>query len=253
MFGKLCREETEKIQTAGIIGSKVVYFESLTSTFDKIRTMEFQNGLTVVCSRQNSGTGRMGRSWESGDGGIYFTFAMEHTRKDFDVPFITSVCALGVCNVLNNYVPCKIKWPNDIVSGGKKICGILTKNYVSSGKINQIHVGIGINANNTFAQNLPYASSLFLICGEKVDENAILKKVLEETDRIYSKESHRQILDDYKKLCVNLGREVTLSFGDKEAKGICKDILPDGSMEVETEGKTICVNSGEVSVKGIYS
>ena len=253
MYRKLCREETEKIHTSGVIGSKVVYFDSLTSTFDKIRTLDFQNGLTVVCSRQSDGTGRMGRNWESADGGIYFTFAMEHTRRDFDVPFITSVCALAVCNVLSEYVPCKIKWPNDIVSDGKKLCGILTKNYVSDGKINQIHVGIGINANNTFSDNLPYASSLFKICGKKVDENAILKKVLEEADRIYLAQSHAQILEDYKKLCINLGREVTLCFGGKETKGICKDILPDGSMEVETDGKIICVNSGEVSVKGIYS
>ena len=194
----------------------------------------------------------MGRSWESSSGGVYFTFALEHSRKDFEVPFTTLVCALGVCRVLSKYVPCSIKWPNDIVSDGKKLCGILTKNLYNDEGKNIILAGIGINVNNTFSDNLPYASSVKKLTGKEENENLILLEVLDEIDNIYFSLSQEEILKNYKEMCINIHKEITLVSNDREQKGICTDILPDGTMEVTSEGKTFAVNSGEVSVKGIY-
>ena len=116
----------------------------------------------------------------------------------------------------------------------------------------EVHILIGINVNNTFSDNLPYASSVKKLTGKEENENLILLEVLDEIDNIYFSLSQEEILKNYKEMCINIHKEITLVSNDREQKGICTDILPDGTMEVTSEGKTFAVNSGEVSVKGIY-
>jgi len=253
MKNKLSKTAIDRIDADGIIGSEVHFFDELTSTFDKIKEFTIKNGLTVVCARQTAGCGRLGRKWESQDGGVYFTFSLTPPFKEFDIPFITIVCALGVQIALSKYISCSIKWPNDIVCLGKKLCGILTKNLVSNGKVEAILVGIGINVNNkSFSDSLPYAASIGSITQSELDENAVLMEVLNSIDRVYRTLSKEEILILYKKHCVNLGREVTLLMNGKEINGICTDIVADGSMNVVADGKELNVHSGEVSVRGIY-
>lgn len=250
---KLSRNKTESFKPNGIIGSKVFFYDEITSTFDKIKELPIENGTTVVCTTQTSGSGRLGRSWESSEGGIYLTFALTNPCEKFDMPFITIVCALGVAKALNKYSPCDIKWPNDIISGTKKLCGILTKNTAVSGSVACALVGIGVNANNSFSKALPYASSLKAVTGKEIDENKLFFEILNSIDYIYSNYSQDMVLSEYKKHCINLGREVTLVYEGKEVTGVCKDILPDGSMLFDDGESTFAVCSGEVSVKGIYS
>lgn len=253
MKKKLSQNLIDSSSYNGIIGSDIYFFPKLTSTFDKIREFELTEGLTVVCSSQSAGCGRLGRSWQSDVGGVYFTFALTPPFMDFEIPFITIVCALGVCRALSRYLPCLVKWPNDIVSDGRKLCGILSKNIIKGGKTEAILVGIGINVNNHFSEKeLPYASSLADLTGKEHDENRILIEVLGSIDRIYRECTKEQILHMYKEKCVNLGKEVTLSSQDGEIRGVCTDILPDGSMNVKTDKGVLNVHSGEVSVKGIY-
>lgn len=253
MIKRLSQNSIDDSGYNGIIGSDIHYFESVTSTFDKIREFALTEGLTVVSSSQSNGSGRMGRSWESSIGGVYFTFALTPPFREFEIPFITIVCALGVCEALSEYLPCLVKWPNDIVSDGRKLCGILSRSIIKGGNAEAVLVGIGINVNNRFSEKeLPYASSLSELTGEEYDENAVFLRVLKSIDRIYTSYSKKQIINIYKEKCVNLGREVTLCSQDKEIKGVCTDILSDGSMNVITKDGTVNVHSGEVSVRGIY-
>ena len=125
MNNKLSIRETALLNS--VTKNNVHYFESLTSTFDKIREYPLSDGLTVVCSKQTAGSGRLGRKWESPEGGVYFTYCIT-PPFEVPVPAITTVCAAGIHKALSGYVDCSVKWPNDIVSNGKKICGILTRN-----------------------------------------------------------------------------------------------------------------------------
>lgn len=253
MKTKLSQKEINGLDLDGIIGSEIHFFPELTSTFDKIREYPPHNGLTVVCARQTAGCGRLGRRWESSDGGVYFTFMLTPPFNGFDIPFITIVCALGVQRALNKYLPCGIKWPNDIVYSGKKLCGILTRNLASHGKVDAVLVGIGINVNNSiFSKNLSHAASLSSVTYKEYNENLILTEVLNSIDDIYQNMSCDEILRLYKEVCVNLFREVTLVINGEELRGICTDILRDGSMNANIGDRIINVHSGEVSVKGIY-
>ncbi len=253
MKKRLSQNSIDAFEYRGTIGSDIHFFPELTSTFDKIREFELLEGLTVVSASQTAGCGRLGRSWQSHEGGVYFTFALTPPFGEFEIPFITIICALGVCTALSEYLPCLVKWPNDIVSNGRKLCGILSKNIIRSGKTEAILVGVGINVNNHFSEKeLPYASSVSDLTGKEYDENEVLLNALESIDRIYRGCTKEEILDMYRKKCVNLGKEVTLCSEDREIKGVCTDILPDGSMNVETDRGVLNVHSGEVSVKGIY-
>lgn len=251
----LCEKRLKEIVKDTVIGSKLHFFNSVTSTFDEILKFEESEGLTVVAAHQTKGSGRLGRIWESNTGGIYFSFMLKNINNSVDAPFITLICALAVQRALSEYISCEIKWPNDVVSNGKKLCGILTKSSLCDGKIKNILVGIGVNANNSFSSELVYATSLKQLTGKDIDENELLYKILKELDICYYEKSRKEVLEEYTKACVNIGRKVTIHYtnGLSDVVGVCDDILFDGTMNVICEnGKTLNVNSGEVSVKGIY-
>ncbi len=250
---RLSKKALSALKSKGIIGSSVFFYDELSSTFDKIRELPQKDGLTVVCAKQTNGVGRLGRSWESTLGGVYFSFVIKNIPPAFEMQFITTVCALGVCRALSKYVPCHIKWPNDIVVNGKKICGILTKCYAPSDVAGALYVGVGINANNNFSSSLPYASSIKAVSGSEVNENALLLDVLNSIDDVLYSLSAEDVLNEYRQKCINIGKEVSLVYEREEIQGVCLNILKDGSMEVLSQAKKLIVNSGEVSVKGIYS
>jgi len=251
---KLSAKALKKLENT-IIGRRLYFYKDTTSTFDRLSELSEKEGALVVASKQTSGRGRLGRRWSSDIGGIYFSFALPPENAD-NAPFITLTCALAVQRALSKYIPCEIKWPNDIVSSGKKLCGILTKSTLSNGKIDNILVGIGINANiSKFPEELIYASSIKLLTGKDVDENNLLYEVIKELDFFCFNQKRESILENYKKVCANIGKTVTIHYTDSrgDIKGVCSDILSDGTMNVITDdGNTVNVNSGEVSVKGIY-
>lgn len=237
------------------IANNLYFFDTVDSTFNKLSEFEPAEGLTIVAAKQTNGRGRLGRKWESGNGGIYFSFLLPPPKKAENAPFITLICALGVYRALSRYTNCGIKWPNDIVSNSKKLCGILTKTNLVGNNIESIAVGIGINANTEiFDAELKYATSLKLLCGNYIDENKLFAETIQEIDNAYYNMSDTEILSEYKKACVTLNSSVAVHFINNNSKefGTCTDILQDGSVNVTINEKTINVNSGEVSVRGIY-
>ena len=233
--------------------NKIFEFDTVTSTFDKISDYPAKHLLTVVAKKQTKGSGRLGRSWQSDEGGLYFSTYIKADYFKDDIGFSTVVCAVAVSRVLSEYGKVHIKWPNDIVMNKKKICGILTKMSSTDGKFDYIVAGIGINTNVThFQSELTNASSVLIETDIKCDNLSIANKILENIDKLI-KSDKRTVIEEYKKLCITLGSEVIVHhITDGEYKGKCTDITDDGKLLVECDGKTICVNSGEVSVRGLY-
>ena len=166
--------------------------------------------------------------------------------------------AYAVVDALESYTDgFSIKWPNDIVSlSGKKLCGILTKGYFEENNLPTFNVGIGINANNTdFDSMLKYAGSLKNECGKWIDENETLARVLLEIEALIDEKNSKKLIDEYTKASITLGKTVKLIYPDtgEELAGKAMKIDEDGSLWVDTDKLgVICVNSGEVSVRGIY-
>lgn len=236
-----------------IFEKDILHFDCVSSTFDKLKEYNREKVLAVVSKIQTDGVGRMGRNWSSKEGGLYFSFYLEQNEIFKDIPFLTILVALAAFKTISNYIPCQIKWPNDIVFDGKKVCGILAKSFVTGDDIT-LMAGVGINVNNAIDPSLLYkAVSLKDILKKDSDTDEILNKFFCELKTLYTC-SKEDIMEKYRENCVTLGREVSVDFlsGNKIIKGKCVNVLDDGTIDVETENGICNVNSGEVSVRGIY-
>ena len=233
--------------------NKIYKFDCVTSTFDKISEFPPEHMLTVVAKCQTRGCGRLGRVWQSDNGGLYFSTLLDAKFFEGDIGFSAVVCAVAVAKSIARFGDCRIKWPNDIVINGKKVCGILAKLASINGKTDFVSVGIGINTNTSrFDERLENASSILLQTGNKCDDNALLNDILSNIEQVLTK-NKKQIIEEYKSMCITLGSEVIVHhLSGNNYCGICTDINEKGELIVENNGKQMCVNSGEVSVRGLY-
>lgn len=237
-----------------IYGNKILHFDTVTSTFDKLAEYPPEDGLTVVADTQTGGVGRNGRAWMSDKGGLYFSFYVIPKGDAAEIPFIAIVCALAAYRTIARYTSCSIKWPNDIVKDGKKICGILTKSTFNGDAV-YVTAGIGINVNNSDFADLDYrATSLKNILGKEFDREIICKEFLCEFEDIYLSLTKAQIINQYSEVCVTVGEKVAVHYNTDNTvfEGRCIGVCSDGTLDIETENGTVNVNSGEVSVRGIY-
>ena len=126
---KMLNEKTIKKKLDTIyIGKDFYFFEETSSTFDEVKKICLKNGSVICARRQTNGRGRLGRSWQSENGGIYFSVILKPEMETTEVHVMTALCAVGIQRAIESIIPCYIKWPNDIVTkNGKKICGILTR------------------------------------------------------------------------------------------------------------------------------
>lgn len=252
---RLSKKDLSELLCDSKIGKPLYFFDSVTSTFDKIKEYPRLEGLTVVAKKQTSGRGRLGRSWSSEEGGVYLSFNLTPDASPEEATFTTITCALGVVKALKKYGDCHIKWPNDIVMNKKKICGILTTMGASGENLDYICVGIGINVNkDSFDESLPHASSIKLETGKEQNENTILASVLKSIEEVYTSYTKEDILKEYTENCITIGSTVTVHYTDSRGDfiGLCTGITDNGSLVVQGKENTVTVSSGEVSVRGIY-
>ena len=224
-------------------------------------------GTLVVSDRQTAGKGRRGRKWDSESGvGIYMSLILRSSVSPVKVSGLTLISALALAEAIKEVcgVSPQIKWPNDIVLGKKKICGILTE---MSSEMNFIHyavVGIGINANTElFPEEISKkASSIMLESGNRVDRAELIAKTMEIFGGYYKKfleaESLAPFIEKYDSMLANKDNEVQILYGmaedadrSKIEYGTAKGIDCEGALIVETEHGVRNIVSGEVSVRGI--
>ncbi len=244
------------------VGTDIVVMKSVDSTNEEVKRRAAQGekaGLVVVSDEQSAGKGRLGRVWKSSTGGIYFTLLIRPELPPSDIASITLAAGLAVCLAIREYTDCpaQIKWPNDIIIGNKKVCGILTEMAAQSDRLDFVAIGIGINVNHTeFPEEIRHkATSLFLETGREIDRNDFFRTVLKKLDKVLSSFLVSVSMDDvnqFRQLCATIGREVSLERGGEKIVGIAKDITTSGELLIESNGKKITVNSGEVTVQGIY-
>ncbi len=238
-----------------IYGKNILYFDCVTSTFDKLAEYPPEDGLAVAADIQTDGVGRNGREWVSNDGGVYFSFYIIPKGEASEIPFLAIICALAAYRTVSRYTHCGIKWPNDIVANGKKVCGILTKSAFNGDSSIHVMAGVGINANNIGFDDLDYrATSLKALTGKDIDRDKILEEFFDEFENIYLNLTKEQIIEQYSAACVTLGGRVAVHYNTDGTvfEGKCVRICADGSVDIETDNSVINVNSGEVSVRGIY-
>ncbi len=255
--------------SSGTICKKIESLEVTDSTNIRAKQLaEFgeEEGTIIIAEKQTAGKGRMGRHWESEPGaGIYMSMVLRPDISPVYVPGITLVTALALVGAIKetcNASPL-IKWPNDIVLGGKKICGILTEMSSEMDFINYVVTGIGINANNKyFPEEIEEtATSLFIQTGKKTDRAQLAACTIDYFGRYYKKfekaKSIEPFTNEYNNALANRDKEVKILYGmaenaKKTETGIARGIDKNGALIVDTKSGTRHVLSGEVSVRGLY-
>ena len=247
------------------VGCEILYFDSIDSTNTKAQEVAekgYPSGTLVVADKQIAGKGRRGRNWESPSGcGIFMTLMLKPDINPNNASMLTLVSALAVAKALADITgkDAKIKWPNDIVIDGRKVCGILTEMSAQFDYINNIVIGIGINVNNSsFPEEISAtASSLRLLSGGKKYRRAeIIEKIMEYFEKYYSifleTEDLSALVNEYDAMLVNMKRQVKVLDPKEPFEGTAMGITKTGELIVDTWESRKLVSSGEVSVRGIY-
>ena len=219
------------------------------------------NGTVVVTDKQTAGRGRRGRSWISPSGNCYFSMLLYPDVRVDRASMITLIAAMAVAKAVRETenVETMIKWPNDVVVNGKKICGILTESSTDLEYIQYVVVGIGINCNQKeFDEEIrSMATSISLETGEEVNRPELLAKFFECFEEYYDifmeTEDLSRLSDTYNELLINRGREVKIIERNDERVMKALGINDMGGLVVENDaGERESIISGEVSVRGLY-
>lgn len=246
------------------MGQNLIYEKQVDSTNTQAKRLgetDAPNGTLVVTECQTAGKGRRGRVWESPEGNIYFTILLRPDLLADRASMITLVAALAVSAAIYEVadLDTMIKWPNDIIANGKKLCGILTESSTDLEYINYLVVGIGINCNQIqFPKEIAdMASSICLECGEEVDRAKLVGCFLNHFEKYYETfletEDLSKLVEDYNARLVNCGNEVKIIERDRERVMKALGIDSTGGLLVENQdGTRECIISGEVSVRGLY-
>jgi BirA family transcriptional regulator, biotin operon repressor / biotin---[acetyl-CoA-carboxylase] ligase len=256
---KLLPEEVlQGLKTRRFTGP-IHHFETLDSTNDLAKELAARGapeGTVVVAETQTGGRGRLGREWNSPPGvGLYVSLVLRPMLPPMELPQITLTTAVAVVRAVRRVagVAPGIKWPNDLLIGGKKLGGILTEMETESDRIRHVVVGLGLNVNNPeFSPELAAtATSLNLAAGGTFPRVQILKAWLEEFEALYDQflnQGFPQILDEWKALTVTLGTAVTVRQGPRELSGQALDVAPDGALLLRlASGEIMRVTSGEIA------
>lgn len=247
------------------IGARLEYFDITDSTNIRARKLAEEgapHGTLVVADSQTAGRGRRGRSWVSPRGdGIWMSMVLRPLMTPASASMLTLVAGLAVVKGVKDSagLTAMIKWPNDAVLGGKKICGILTEMSTESEYIRYVIPGIGINVNvDDFPEELKAtATSLKLETGKSIRRSPVIAAVAESFEHYYDIFMETcdmsGLKDEYNRSLVNMGREVMVLDPRGQYRGTALGIDREGSLLVRREdGGVTAVISGEVSVRGIY-
>ena len=261
----------------GIV-QKYIHLDAVDSTNNYAKQLTkyaFSNGTIVVAETQTGGKGRLGKTWTSPYGkSLYLSFLLTPSIQFENAVMLTLLAACSTVRAIESVCPeisAMIKWPNDIVVNGKKVCGILAEMSGEVEQLSHVIIGIGINVNweqQDFPDELhDSATSLSLAAEKMIDRKALTASLIHhfnmdyqsylsafsfDTSFDHQEHSSFDLLDFYRLHCVNLGKKLTIHKNGAviNAEGI--DISPKGHLVIQTEdGHIENVLSGEVSVRGV--
>lgn len=245
-----------------LIGKEIIAYQSVQSTNIIAQVLAVSGaveGTLIVSEHQKKGKGRFGRTWYSPpETGLYCSVILKPDIHPSKAPGISLVAALAVADAIKTYgdLDVKIKWPNDVLISGKKVCGILTE---LSGEFDRAHfvvVGVGANINqqlSDFPSSISKnAGSIRIALGKKIKRVEFLQRFLRNFEKDYLafrsgglKKMRKRIL----KYSPLPGHEIELRNGLNTIKGNVLDIDDDGRLVIESASGKIAFNSGEVTTR----
>lgn len=202
----------------------------------------YKDSFILLTREQIKGRGRMDRSWQMiPDKDIAMSFVVPCELSQQYLFSIIRLSAVAICRVLNKYSNnrCQIKWPNDIIIDGKKICGILTESILEDNAIKYIVIGIGVNINSEPSLELDTSVSLKELIHQESDINNIYADMITLLTELWQKfpKNEKDVVKEWRTHLAWLGEEVQLNYYDQVIQGIFDNVLDNGTLVLEINGK----------------
>lgn len=243
-------------------GKKIVYLRSVDSTNRYARQLAAdgaEQGTLVLADEQTAGRGRRGRGWISPAGeGIFMTLILRPHAHPSHVAVLSLQTALAVARAISRAceLDARIKWPNDIVCGGRKVCGMLLEMNADEQSVHDVVAGIGINVHQqAFGGDIAQtASSLDLLTGRTVRRADVVRAFLEEYEAVdaLAKAGTDALMQAYRERSATLGQRVQVISATGSFTGTAMDVTDSGSLIVRTDdGEDREVLAADVSVRGL--
>ncbi len=222
----------------------------------------FPEGTVAVADEQTQGRGRFGRKWEAEPlSNLLFSLLLrpEFLKRDemFILTFSAAVAVAEVLEVIGGLKP-EMKWPNDILLGSKKVCGILLESSFDGDRLNHIVIGIGLNVNQTaFPEEIASrATSLAVFAGRKFDREEIFMSVLNGFSRTYDeikKGNFHSVMKKWRDRSHMFGRSIRLKIADRTVDGVFEDVAEDGALIIRTSSGVQKFTAGEITISEYFS
>ncbi len=241
----------------GFIGQRVIYYPRLASTMDTARQEARQGaaeGTVVMAGEQTEGRGRMNRSWFSPAGNIALSIILYPGISS--LPYLIMLSSLAVVYSIESVTGLKpqIKWPNDILINGKKVCGILIENEVKGSRVAYAIIGIGIN----IALRPPEPAEVSLAATSLEDESGknvspveVVRQLLVEIERLYlALPDGEPVYEAWRDRLVTLGKRVQVTSGDSRLEGTAESVDRSGGLWLRrADGSSTRIVAGDVSLR----
>jgi BirA family biotin operon repressor/biotin-[acetyl-CoA-carboxylase] ligase len=231
-----------------VVGRDIQVFEQTTSTNDIVEKLArdgVKEGAVVFAESQTKGRGRLGRKWLSPTRkGLWFSVLLRPGLRPMESTRLTAISATALRRAIKTVagLSAEIKWPNDVLIGGKKVAGILTEMSAEPDRVRHVILGIGVDVNqdaNEFAGELrPLATSLKIEAGEEISRAELATEILRELDADYTRVCagrFPEIADEWEAACVTIGKNVAVHAGSRQFRGRAESLDDDGALLVRTE------------------
>ena len=215
----------------------------------------FDEPVVFVADEQTAGRGRRGRSWESPPGGLYMTAVLRPAGPIGLMPLLAGV---AVAETVRERLgaEAELKWPNDVLVGGRKAGGVLVEAGWSDDELTYLLLGIGVNLNNPLPDDLEAATTLRDEAGVEVDSDAFLGFLIDRIAYLLGllESNPESILERWRRLASVLGKNVVVSDASGEVfSGVAVDVDEAGALLVESGGSVRRVLSGDVAASVKFS
>lgn len=255
---RFSRRALEQGLTTRFVGRRLEYRSALRSTQNLARDLAeagAPEGTVVLAGRQTAGRGRLGRSWVSPHGGLYFTVVLRPTVQQLRV--LTIIAALAVARGIEGQtgLACSLKWPNDVLLGERKVSGILIESRLTGEQVDYMLVGIGVNVNADLTSHSEIASmatSLMMELGREVSREALAAAILNEMEALYlAAQAGQPLHQEWRARLGTLGRQVRVRVGEEVEEGLAEDVDAEGSLILRrADGSRVTITAGDVTLRG---
>ena len=249
------------------IGRHILHFERVSSTMDEASSLAekgAEDGTVVVAEEQWAARGRFSRPWVSPEGNLSLSIILR--PQEAAAGYISMLAGVAVVRAVGKttFLEARLKWPNDVLVGGKKLCGILVEPSYLADQLQYAVVGIGINVAldpSEMPDISQTATSLAMETGEQVQRGPLLRNLLQEMDALYLELERTapleadsilappRILDEYRATLDTLGRHVEVAWQDDICRGLAEDVNEMGNLVLKLDnGETRVLSAGEVTL-----